>query len=115
MWGLRERPYAERLLCLSMLSLERSRDLADLLYVFKIIHGFVGLSMDEAGISFQIGVNRSSGLQLLVLRACTVKVKFHFKYKIATLLNDLPLSIVAIPRFHLFRRVLYNHFMSKEE
>ena len=73
--GPAERPYAERLSCLSALSLECSRDLADLLNVYKIIHGLVGLSMDEAGISLQIGlgVTRSSGLRLLVLRARTVK------------------------------------------
>ena len=58
--------------------------------------------MDEAGISLQKGVTRSSGLRLLVLRARTKKVKFHFKYRIATLWNDLLLSIVSIPRFHFF-------------
>ena len=115
-WGtLWEQSYAELLLCLSALSLERSRDLADLLYAYKIIHGLVGLSMDEAGISLQKGVTHSSDLRLLVLRVCTEKVKSHFKYRIATLWNDLPLSIVSIPRFHLFRCALYSHFMSKEE
>ena len=102
MWGLRERPYAERLSCLSTLSLKRSRDLADLLYAYEIIYGLVSLSLDEAGISLQIGVTRSSGLRLLVLRARTVKVKSHFKYRITTLWNDLPLSIVSIPCFSSF-------------
>ena len=51
MWGMRERSYAECLSCLSALSMERSRDLANLLYAFKIIHSLVswsiGLSMDK--------------------------------------------------------------------
>ena len=71
--------------------------------------------MDEAGISLQNGVICSSDLRLLVLRARTEKVKSHFKYRNATLRNDLPLSDVSNPRFHLFRRVLYSRFMSKEE
>ena len=52
--------------------------------------------MDETGISLQISVIRSSGLRLLALRARTVKVNSHFKYRIVTLWNDLPLSIVSI-------------------
>ena len=116
MWGLRQRPYAERLSSLSVLSLERSRDLADLLYANKIIHGLVGLSMDEAEITLQKGGTRGSDLRLLVLRARTERVKSHFKFRIATLwINDLPLSIVSIPRFNLFRRSLYGHFISKGE
>ena len=115
MWCLRERPYVERLSCLSVLSLEFSRDLADLLYAYKIIHGLVGLSMDEEGISLQVGVTLSSSLRLLVLCARKIKVKSHLKYRIATLRNDLPSSIFSTPRFHLFRRALYSHFISKEE
>ena len=80
-----EQLHAERLSCLSALSLERSRDFADLLNAYKIIHCLVGLSMDEAGIYLQKGVTRSSYLWLLVLRACTKKIKSYFKYRIATL------------------------------
>ena len=86
-----------------------------LIICLQIIHCLVGLSMEEAGISLQKGVTRSSGLRLLVLRARTEKVKSHFKCRIATLWNNLPLSIVPISRFHLFRRALYSHFMSKKE
>ena len=75
----------------------------------------VGLSTDEAGISIQKSVTHGAGLRLLVLRARSEKVKSHLKYRIATLWNDLLLSIVSIPRFHLFRRALYSHFMSKED
>ena len=88
MWGLREWPRAERLSCLSALSLERSRDLADLLHAYKIFHDLVSLSMGEAGISLQKDVTRGSDRRLLVLLARTEKVKSHFKYKIATLWNN---------------------------
>ena len=71
MWGLRERPNTECLSCLSTLSLECSRDLADLLYVYKIIHGLIGLSMDEAGISLQIGVTRNSIWSPVISTACS--------------------------------------------
>ena len=97
--------------CLSALSLEFSHDLAELLYACKIIHGLVGLFIDEAGISLQKSVTRSSGLRLLVLRARTEKVKSYFKCRIATLRNDLSLSVVIIPRFHVFRRALYKRRM----
>ena len=89
--------------------------MAALLYAYKIIHGLLGLFMDETEISFRIDMTRSSDLRLVVLRAHTVKGKSHFKYRIATLWNDLPLSIVSIPRVYLCQRVLYNHFMSEEE
>ena len=84
MWGLRERPDAENFSCLSALSLECSRDLADFLYAYKIIPDLVGLSMDEAGISLQKSVTHGSDLRLLVC-ARTEQVKSHFKYRIAIL------------------------------
>ena len=62
-WGMRKRPYVGCLSCFSALSLERSLELADLYYAYKINHGFEGLSLDEAGISLQKGVTRSFGLR----------------------------------------------------
>ena len=107
MWSQREQPYAKRLPCLSAVSLKRSRDLADLLYGSKIIHGLAGLSMDESEINLQKDMTRGSELRLSVLLACTEIVKSHFKYRIATLWNVLLLSIVSIPQFNFFRSVLY--------
>ena len=112
--GLQERSYARRLSRLSAFSLERSCELTDLFYAYKIIHGLVGLFAGEEGTYLKKDVTRDSDFQLAVLHARTERVKFHFKYSIATLWNEFSLSIVSIPRY-LFRRALYNHFMSKEE
>ena len=49
-----------------------------------------------------------------MLRARTDSVKLHFRFGIATLWNELPLTVISLPHLTLFKHALRNQFWTDQ-
>ena len=104
--GFHEKSYLERLRETNLLSLEMRRLRADLIEVFKIVHGMEGLTPD---LFFQIRNDerlRGHCFTIVKQRAHLNLRKFFFSNRILTEWNNLPSSAVTSTTINGFKNAI---------
>ena len=80
--GLNTLSYTERLRHLHALPLEDMRTMADLRLAYKCLHCLCHVSLEDIGLSYQMGITRGAGVRLTVLRANNSVVKSFYKFRL---------------------------------
>ena len=105
--GLKSLTYTERLFRLNLESLESRRVKADLVLLFKVIHGFVDIDYSAM---FDIQYDRTTRGHDLRIRKCHSNVnarKFHFCNRVIDVWNNcLSFYQVHLPSVNAFKRSL---------
>lgn len=104
--GFKDMPYGDRLQQLGILSLESSRLEADMITVYKLMHGLIGIKLKEAGLQMCCNNTRGGGLRLRPLVAHNMAAAAMFKYRVPTVWNSLPLSVVSCSSLVTFKSAL---------
>lgn len=98
--------YSERLERLGLVELRVRRHRADLITVFKALHGLLGVDASSIGISRSTAPTRSNGLDLTVHRAYTNIVAKTLHYRVVNKWNDLPTNAKTTNSINCFKRLL---------
>ena len=101
--GQRHLSYGQRLSNLSLLSLESTRIEADMILVYKILHGLMDITPEDAGLNLCKSNTRGGGLRLLQPRASTAAAASLFPSRASSQWNSLPLDIIKPPSLSLFK------------
>ena len=101
--GQRHLSYGQRLSNLSLLSLESTRIEADMILVYKILHGLMDITPEDAGLNLCKSNTRGGGLRLLQPRASTAAAASLFPSRASSQWNSLPLDIIKRPSLSLFK------------
>ena len=91
--GLYDVTYADRLATLNLQTLEERRIYADLILLYKIIHGLVDIELDKY---LKFGPSRTRGhpLKLQVMSSRVNCHKHHFFNRVVNIWNSLPSDVV---------------------
>jgi hypothetical protein len=101
--GLRNVTYGERLQRLELLSLELSRIESDVITVYKLIHGLMGINLKDAGLVLNSGVTRGGGLKLQQRHTRNNVTASFFMYRAPCEWNSLPNEVLSSPTLSVFR------------
>jgi len=105
--GLKSLSYTERLLRLNLESLESRHVKADLVLLFKVIHGFIDIDYSAM---FDIQYDRTTRSHDLRIRKCHSNVdarKFHFCNRVIDVWNNRLSSYqVHLPSVNAFKKSL---------
>ena len=93
--GLNNLSYTEKLRHLHALPLEDMRTIADLRLAYKCLHRLYHVSLEDIGLSYQMGITRGAGVRLTVLRANNSAAKSFYKFRLSIIWKALPLSTIA--------------------
>jgi hypothetical protein len=104
--GLRYKSYGQRLRSLDLLSIESTCMAADLITVYKLLHGMHGITAKEAGLQRSEGITRATGIKLRQQRVSKESLKSLFKFRAPKLWNALPLDILQSVTLSEFKRKL---------
>ena len=110
--GLRDMSYDDRLRELGALTLLNRRTYADMLLVYKCLHGMINCSPASLGLTLAVSNTRSDGCRLIQQR---VKNKRHgsaFSCRASSTWNKLPSDIVCSKSLHMFKSRLHKHLLS---
>ena len=85
--------------------------MADMVFVFKMLHNMCDNKLEDAGLSLSAG-NECSGKQRLYQHpARNLQSGTFFKYRVPPLLNNLPSHVSIAPSLKQFKSWLYDHLM----
>ena len=87
--GLRLFSYEDRLTYLHLDKLEDRRHRADLIIVFKVLHGLLAIDTTSIGEQLSAALARSHGLDLIMHRAISNTVRKIFSFRMSTKWNSL--------------------------
>ena len=107
--GMQNKSYAERLSILKLPTLECRRTYADIIFLYKIIHGLSSIYLQQffpLAISNSNLVLRHHPFQLDLPRPRTNLLKFSFRYRAANLWNKLPSQISGASSIYIFKKLL---------
>ena len=105
---LQQVSYDERLIFLGLERLELRRLHADLLFLFKIVNGFVACDISQV-LTFASAVNTRGHKHKLFVNRCNKSVFSHFFLnRITPIWNRLPDSCFDCNTLHSFKRRLYD-------
>jgi hypothetical protein len=110
--GQRHLPYRERLINLSLLSLESQRIEADMIFVYKLCHNLVGVSLKDVGLSISTSNTRGGGFRLQQEIVTSTSAAAHFRYRAANTWNSLPFNIIQSITLSSFKSSLRDWLMS---
>ena len=99
--------YSERLRSLHALSLAKRRTYADMIFVYKCMHGLAGCTLADVGLSVVHSVTRGNGIRLLQHK----KKGNLFSQRIPTVWNKLPQSVVLANNIYSFKRNLFKYLI----
>ena len=108
LFGRNALSYEERLHVLGIQSLMSRRSNADLTFTYKLLHNLVDITPAAVGVELNCGITRSAGIDLVVRRAKTERIRKCFNYKIATLWNKLPAQTKMSSSLSQFKSRLNN-------
>ena len=109
--GQRNATYEQRLHNLQMLSLESSRFEADMITVFKVLHGLIGISPNDVGLTLCTNNTRAGGLRLQQQHIRTYATANLFMFRAAREWNCLPLNVVSSATLTVFKNRLHSWLM----
>lgn len=112
--GLKIIPYLQRLAVLKQPTLESRRSRADLIYLFKILNGFVDMNLKKffvqsSNVSACDMNLRGNAYKLFVPKPRTDMLKFSFVYRVCKLWNALPTVVCDTKSLAIFKSRLTNH------
>ena len=97
------------------MSLERRRLHSDLVFCYKLLHGFIGGSPEHYGLILSNRQSRGNSLKLVINNPRVDVRKFFFSSRICEPWNLLPDSVVLIDSVKAFKRQLldidFNKFL----
>ena len=108
--GLNNLSYTERLRHLHALPLEDMHTIADIRLAYKCLHRLCHNSLENIGLSYQMGITRGARVRLTVLRANNSVAKSFYKFRLPIIWNALPLSKIASNSLLSFNHAVYNRF-----
>jgi hypothetical protein len=111
--GLSNLTYTERLHELNALTLSSRRVYADLIFVFKCMHGLTSYPASELGFNRVKSKTRGNGCRLQQRHATNATCNM-FAFRAVHLWNNLPSHIVNISSIGLFKKTLFNHLLSQQ-
>ena len=91
--GMTSLSHEQRLLQLNTTTLEHARVDAELMFLFKTIHGLHGVDLNTIGLQLSPNYERSGSCQLFQSRPITNSVGKLFLFRSARLRNSLPNDI----------------------
>ena len=109
--GQRNATYEQRLHNLQMLSLESSRFEADMITVFKLLHGLIGISPNDVGLTLCTNNTRAGGLRLQQQHIRTYATANLFMFRAAREWNCLPLNVVSSATLTVFKNRQHSWLM----
>jgi ribonucleases P/MRP protein subunit RPP40 len=98
--------YEDRLAQLRLETLEARRLHADLLSVFKLLHGMLDINPSSVGVVLSTAPTRGQGINLVVHRANSCSVGYSFSFRVAKSWNNLPPAIKAATSLGIFKKLL---------
>jgi hypothetical protein len=109
--GLGNLSYSERLHELNALTLSNRRVYADLIFVFKCMHGLTNYPAIELGLCRVNSTTRGNGCRLQQ-RHTTNATSNMFSFRAVHLWNSLPSHIVNAASIRSFKKSLFNYLLS---
>ena len=113
--GMKNCSYGTRLRNLSLLSLESQREYTDLITVYKLIHGMMGVSLDDTGLKLSSNCTRSGGTRLQQLEPTTTLCASRFKFRAASMWNSLPWEAYQLPRLAMFKSYVKQKLLNDDQ
>jgi hypothetical protein len=109
--GLHDLPYPDRLDRLHALTLSHRRTLADMVFIYKCMHGLVNFPAIELGLELNVSNTRSNGCRLYQ-RHSNSATNALFSVRATSMWNKLPVNIVSCTSLKSFKQSLYNYLFS---
>ena len=111
--GLKDLPYEQRLKELGLYSLNYRRTRADMLTVYKLIHGYIDIKMENILQLDKHSDTRGHNFKLVVPKNCNTDIRRNaFSYRVAVPWNKLNVNIVDSLNPQEFKRN-YDKYMPK--
>ncbi len=107
--GMQELSYLERLRKLDALTVANRRTFADMVFIFKCLHGLVNFPPTELGLAIVTSVTRGEGTRLRQKCPNTRSCGNLFCYRAVTSWNKLPMSIITSNSVRSFKLSLHNY------
>ena len=104
--GLWNTEYSRRLQLLSLLSLERRREIYDLVLCYKILHGYNDTTLSDSFTKSMISKTRGHEYKLLKNHCSVDLTKYYFTNRVIDHWNSLPSDIVKAPSAVAFKKCL---------
>ncbi len=106
--AIRHLPYADRLKALNLQSLETRRHRADLILLWKIVHGKTNIQWAEL-FTMPTGVTRGHSMKLELKRQSNLNCRrFFFCHRVLRQWNNLTDDIVTKPTVNSFKQALHS-------
>lgn len=102
--------YEQRLTKLNAISLEATRNAADMIFIFRCIHHLHDVTLENVGLSLSNNNNRSGKLRLNQPIPRNLTAKAMFKYRAISLWNALPDTVTCAKTITNFKSSLYIYF-----
>ncbi len=114
--GLRNIPYKQRLIILNQSTLQSRRIRADLIYLFKILHGFVDMNLKSlftmaSSVSTCDRSLRGHAFKLYVPKPRTDLLKYSFVYRVVKCWNSLPSIVCDTMSLSIFKNRLTEYLL----
>ena len=102
--GLRLLSYEDHLAYLHLDKLENRQRRADLITVFKVLHGLLAIDVTNIGVQLSMAATRSHGLGLIVHRAINNTVgKKTFSFRMSPKWNSLSMAAKSFSTLKTFK------------
>ena len=109
---LRHLSYNDRLRSLGVLSLRDRRSYADMVYIYKALHGLVNFPSADMGLIPASSTTRGLSNRLRQRRITTRADGALFCCRAPAMWNRLPAKITSCTSLKTFKQHLFNYFMS---
>jgi hypothetical protein len=112
--GLKNLPYEKRLTVLNQPSLEKRRARADLIFLYKILHGLTDNNLKKffvytSNVLTCVHNLRGHAFKLMAPKPRTDVLKYHYIYRVIMLWNALPANVCDSPSLSIFKHRLNDH------
>ena len=104
--GQQRSTYGQRLQSLNILSPESHRIELDMIIVYKLFHGLMGITPEQAGLHMSLNNVRSGVVRLEQPCAWTVRMQSLFMFRVPSLWNSLPSYITRSASLVAFKNKL---------
>ncbi|XP_018024129.1 uncharacterized protein LOC108679901 [Hyalella azteca] len=112
--SLKDKPYPERLTSLGLPSLEHRRPRGDMIDAFKYVHG--AYEADRPQLHLHDGRDTRGNSLKLAKGRCRLNVRAgYFSYRVVSIWNSLPDSVVTAPSINAFKIRLDKHWATRIE
>ena len=108
--GLRHLSYLDRLRSLGLITLHTRRLRQDMIFVYKLLHGFVGLDTSKFFVRAHDSRTRGHAMKLQIGYSRLLLRRATFSQRIVSLWNDLPSNCVDASSLAIFKSALALYF-----